>query len=102
MSLLEFLTEVVHLVLGEIAIHDMVTLALTNKAVKAYMEPHLYHKVYTRCETPQDTAGLVKLLRCRPDVIPHQHPRFGRVSPSSCARVAGDHVPQSMVSTHTR
>ncbi len=87
MSLLEFPTEVVHLILGEI-VHDMATLALTKKAVKAYMEPHLYHKVDTRFETPQDTAGLVKLGRCRPDVIPHQHPRFGRVSPSSCARVA--------------
>ncbi len=77
MPLLEFPTEVVHLILGEIAIHDMATLALTKKAVKAYMEPHLYHKVYTRFETPQDIIGLVKLVRCRPAVIPHKHPRFG-------------------------
>jgi len=64
----------------------MPTLALINKAVKAYIEPRLYHKMFTRLGTPQDTAGLVDLLRSRPDVITHinvlildeYHPRHTR------------------------
>jgi len=70
-SLLYFPEEVMNAIVEEIAIHDMATLALTNKAVRAYIQPHLYHKVYTRLATPQDTAGLVKLVRRRPDVVPH-------------------------------
>lgn len=78
--------EILDAIVGEIAIHDMAMLALTNKAVKAYIEPHLYRKMYTRIGTPQDTAGLVHLLQWRPDIVPkieilildEYHPRHTR------------------------
>ncbi|KAL8652299.1 MAG: hypothetical protein Q9210_002757 [Variospora velana] len=62
--------EILRLVTQDIAIQDKAKFALTNKAMKAYIEPQLYQKIYTRIGTPQDTAGLVALLTKRPEIVP--------------------------------
>ncbi|KAI4087341.1 MAG: hypothetical protein LQ344_006835 [Seirophora lacunosa] len=48
----------------------MANIALTNRAMKTYIAPRLYEKMYTRIGTPQDTAGLVALLNKRPEIVP--------------------------------
>lgn len=70
LSLLDLPPEVLDLIVKDIKIHDMAVLARTNKSVRAYIEPRLYDKIYTRINTGNDTAGLVRLLHNRPDIIP--------------------------------
>ncbi|KAL8981536.1 MAG: hypothetical protein Q9205_003710 [Flavoplaca limonia] len=84
--LLDLPSEVLNTIIEEIAICDMAVLARTCKAVKAYIEPRLHQKMYTRSGTPQDTGGLVGLLQTRPEKLPfvevlaldEYHPRHTR------------------------
>lgn len=69
-SFLDLPFEVLDAIIDEIAIHDMAVLARTSKDIKAYIEPRLYQKMYTRIGTPQDTDGLVNLLQSRPEILP--------------------------------
>jgi len=57
------------LIVKETEIHDMAVLARTSKSIRVYIEPHLYDKIYTRINTQQNTASLVRLLRNRPDIV---------------------------------
>ena len=66
-------TEILDLIIGQIRIHDMATMALTNKSMEGYIAPHLYRKMYTRIGSSQDTAGLVHLLQKRPQIVPAIH-----------------------------
>lgn len=85
-SLLNLPSEVLDAIVDEIAIHEMIVLARTSKAIKAYIEPHLYQKMYTNIGTPQNTEGLVNLLQTRPEILPiikvlvldEYHPRHTR------------------------
>ncbi|KAL9036744.1 MAG: hypothetical protein Q9180_004119 [Flavoplaca navasiana] len=84
--LLDLPPEVLDAIIEEIAIGDMAALARTCKAVKAYIEPRLHQKMYTRSGTRQDTEGLVDLLQSRPEKLPlveilaldEYHPRHTR------------------------
>ena len=69
LSLLDLPAEVLDLIVKEIEIHDMAVLARTSKSIRVYIEPHLYDKIYTRINTQQNTASLVRLLRNRPDIV---------------------------------
>ena len=66
---MDFPPEVFDAIVENLAIHEMAILALTSKAFKAYIEPHLYRKVHTRTGTLQDTARLVHLLQKRQEII---------------------------------
>ncbi|KAL8725232.1 MAG: hypothetical protein Q9166_007488 [cf. Caloplaca sp. 2 TL-2023] len=85
-SLMDLPRETLDAIIEDVSIHDKASLAVTNKTVKAYIEPHLYEKMYTRIGTPQDTAGLVALLTSRPDitsfikmlVLDEYHPNYTR------------------------
>lgn len=58
--------------------------AHTCKAICILILPYLYRKLYTRGKTPQDTSGLVNLLKQRPEIVKHikilvldvYHPRY--------------------------
>lgn len=69
-SLMDLPEEILSSITDGIAIHDMANIALTNRAMKTYIAPRLYEKMYTRIGTPQDTAGLVALLNKRPEIVP--------------------------------
>ncbi|KAL8689186.1 MAG: hypothetical protein Q9224_004701 [Gallowayella concinna] len=85
-ALMDLPHEILNAITGELRIHDMARLAATNETIKAYIEPQLYCKMYTNIGTPQDTAGLVGLLKRRPEVVPmikalvldEYHPRYTR------------------------
>ena len=84
--LLEIPPEILDAIIEEMAICDMAVLARTCKAVKAYIEPRLHQKMYTRRGTSKDTEGLVDLLQTRPEKLPlveilaldEYHPRHTR------------------------
>ncbi|KAI4116978.1 MAG: hypothetical protein LQ338_007630 [Usnochroma carphineum] len=85
-SLLDLSPEILDKIFEETAIQHRAALALVSKSMKAYVEPHLYHKIYTEIGTPHDTAGLVRLLHKRPEILPfvktlvldEYHPRHTR------------------------
>lgn len=85
-GLMDLPSELFNAIVEDIDIEDMAVLARTCKGVKVYIEPHLYRKIYTRVNTRQDTASLVRLLHNRPEIVPlinilvmdEYHPRHTR------------------------
>ncbi|KAI4221455.1 MAG: hypothetical protein L6R40_008632, partial [Gallowayella cf. fulva] len=67
---MEFPHEILNAIFREVRIHDLANLAATSKAIKAYIEPELYCKMYTQIGTSHDTAALVGLLTRRPEIVP--------------------------------
>ncbi|KAL8848566.1 MAG: hypothetical protein Q9221_006399 [Calogaya cf. arnoldii] len=60
-------------VLQDLRLRGLAVLVLTTKAVRAYVEPFLYKKIYTRRNTPHDTKGLINLLQRRGHIAPMIH-----------------------------
>ena len=73
-------------IVEDLRIHDLAILIRTSKPVKAYLERRLYQKIYTKIDTPHNTAGLVELLQRRTHiasmirelVLDEYHPRHTR------------------------
>ena len=70
-TILDLPKDVLDLIVEEIPIRDMATLARVSKNFRVYIEPHLYRTVYSRIRTPHDIAGLVSLLQRRRRLIPY-------------------------------
>lgn len=52
---LSLLHDMPNMIVKEVIIEDMASMAATDQAVRAYIEPHLYPNIYTRVDTPQAT-----------------------------------------------
>ncbi len=73
-------------IVEDLRLGELATLVRTSKSVQADLEPRLYNKIYTKFNTPNNTAGLVGLLQRRPHIAPmiqtlvldEYHPRHTR------------------------
>ncbi|KAI4184142.1 MAG: hypothetical protein LQ346_006159, partial [Caloplaca aetnensis] len=73
-------------IVENLRLRELATLVRTSKSVQAYLERRLYNKIYTKIDTPHNTAGLVGLLQRRTHIAPmietlvldEYHPRHTR------------------------